>query len=129
MALLPFVDEKRLHKALKDYYPLLTPAEIQRNVRGDERLYISKHHDNHKFLTGLYNNGIDPNVETDVLIDGMQGRVLLAEDNVKEVIYLFFLVCFAIVTSYTFTNRISFLGCISGLSCNGTACSSPEYGC
>lgn len=84
VALLPFVEEKRLHKALKDYYPLLTPAEIKRNIRGDDRLYLSNLHDQFKFLNGLYENGIDPNIETDVLIDGMKGRVLLAENRVRE---------------------------------------------
>ncbi|XP_034233636.1 5'-3' exoribonuclease 2 homolog [Thrips palmi] len=84
VALLPFVEEKRLHKALKEYYPLLTPAEIKRNIRGDDRLYIPQQHEKYSFFRGLYENGVDPDIETDVQIDGMQGRVLLAEDNCKE---------------------------------------------
>lgn len=84
VALLPFVDEKRLHKALEDLYPLLTPAELKRNVRGDDRLYISKESSAFKHLLGLYKNGIDPDVETDVEIDGMQGKVLLSEDCVNQ---------------------------------------------
>lgn len=84
VALLPFVDEKRLWKALEEYYPLLTPAELKRNVRGDDRLYLPKGNSSFKHLTGLYSNSIDPEVETDVEIEGMQGRVLLAEENVRQ---------------------------------------------
>lgn len=85
VALLPFVDEKRLHKALEPYYTLLTPAEIKRNVRGDDRLYLPNENSTYKFLLGLYNNDLDPNLETDVNIDGMHGKVLLSDDNVRQV--------------------------------------------
>ena len=84
VALLPFVDERRLHKALEPYYPLLTPAELKRNVRGDDRLYVSVENSAYKFLLGLYNNDLDPEVETDVNVDGMHGQVLLSDDTVRQ---------------------------------------------
>ena len=44
VALLPFVDEERLHAALKQFYPALTAAERARNVRGDDRLFVREGH-------------------------------------------------------------------------------------
>ena len=44
VALLPFVDETRLKSALNPLRQKLTPAEIERNVRGDDRLYIRESH-------------------------------------------------------------------------------------
>ncbi|XP_017023979.1 5'-3' exoribonuclease 2 homolog [Drosophila kikkawai] len=41
VALLPFVDEKRLFKALVPYYEQLTGEEVRRNKRGENYLYIS----------------------------------------------------------------------------------------
>ncbi|KAH8407373.1 hypothetical protein KR009_000054, partial [Drosophila setifemur] len=41
VALLPFVDEKRLFKALVPYYDQLTSEEVRRNKRGGNYLYIS----------------------------------------------------------------------------------------
>lgn len=84
------MDEKRLHKALENLYPLLTQAELKRNVRGDDRLYVSQESSSFKYLTGLYKNNIDPDVESDVEIDGMQGKVLLSEENIRQVISLYF---------------------------------------
>ena len=94
MALLPFVDERRLHKALEPFYSLLTAAEIKRNVRGDDRLYVSIDNSSFKFLLGLYNNDLNPNVETEVKIDGMAGNVLLSEDNVRQVLNILHLMLF-----------------------------------
>lgn len=106
VALLPFVDEKRLFKALEPYYSCLTEAESElnnldldqffviifpsffvtekRNVRGDDRLYIGLENKCYDFITGLYKNKVDPNAETDISADGMRGTVLLAEDCIGE---------------------------------------------
>lgn len=40
VALLPFVDEKRLKEALQPLYNTLSSDEIARNIRGSDRLYI-----------------------------------------------------------------------------------------
>ena len=50
VALLPFVDEKRLHAALESVYPDLTDDEISRNVRGSDRLFVGPHHPSHDLL-------------------------------------------------------------------------------
>ncbi|KAK0182305.1 hypothetical protein PV327_000457 [Microctonus hyperodae] len=84
VALLPFVDEKRLFKALEPYYDALTDAEKKRNMRGDDRLYIGLANSGNDFIKGLYKNSINPDVETEISIDGMRGIVLLAEDCVSE---------------------------------------------
>jgi len=40
VAILPFIDEKRLLKALEPYYPQLTEEEKERNSRSYEILYV-----------------------------------------------------------------------------------------
>ncbi|XP_045585017.2 5'-3' exoribonuclease 2 homolog isoform X1 [Procambarus clarkii] len=85
VALLPFVDEKRLKKALDTVYDLLTEEEKRRNKRGDSRMYISVKHEAYSQLTDMYRIGM--NVETEVPISGkeyqgMQGTVLQAHDSV-----------------------------------------------
>lgn len=79
VALLPFVDEKRLLETLKEVYPDLTDYEQKRNVRGPDRLFVGKFHPVHDFLEALYEGGdtlsltrveIDPK-----LTHGMRGLV------------------------------------------------------
>lgn len=60
VALLPFVDEKRLHETLKPVYPLLTDAEKKRNTRGSDYLFLSADHEACSFLDGLYEGGGGP---------------------------------------------------------------------
>ncbi|XP_075222550.1 5'-3' exoribonuclease 2 Rat1 isoform X2 [Lycorma delicatula] len=83
VALLPFVDETRLWKALAPYYPLLTDAEKKRNVRGDDRLYIGKEHESYTFIIALYKNPSNYDTENSLSANGMRGTILLAEDNVN----------------------------------------------
>jgi 5'-3' exoribonuclease 2 len=54
----------------------------KRNVRGDDRLYVTVKNSGYNFIKGLYENKIGFNDEVSVSIDGMQGTVLLAEDCV-----------------------------------------------
>ncbi|XP_043683062.1 5'-3' exoribonuclease 2 homolog isoform X1 [Vespula pensylvanica] len=84
VALLPFVDEKRLFKALEPYYDSLTEAEKRRNVRGDDRLYVGIGNNGYNFIKGLYINGVGFDTETPIRIDCMRGMVLLAEDCVGD---------------------------------------------
>lgn len=86
VALLPFVDEKRLRKALETVYPDLTAQEKKRNTRGNDRLFIGSHHPAYEFLEGLYEGGMTTNP---VLIDpksaeGMAGKVWCDEYNVGK---------------------------------------------
>ncbi|CAH0767356.1 unnamed protein product [Bemisia tabaci] len=84
VALLPFVDEGRLHKALEPYYDSLTVEEKMRNVRGDDRLYVGEANAAHSYIKGLYEKSSNFNTESDVLNEGMRGKVLLCDINVKQ---------------------------------------------
>lgn len=84
VALLPFVDEKRLFKALEPYYSKLTEAEKRRNMRGDDRLYVGGHHTSHSFFLELYTNNNNFTTEVEIAIEGMRGTVLLSDICVKQ---------------------------------------------
>lgn len=84
VALLPFVDEKRLFKALVPYYECLTEAEKKRNVRGDDRLYVGIENKGYDFVKGLYTNRIGFDKEVEISVDGMRGTVCLSEDCVSD---------------------------------------------
>ncbi|XP_011686164.1 PREDICTED: 5'-3' exoribonuclease 2 homolog [Wasmannia auropunctata] len=84
VALLPFVDEKRLFKALAPYYECLTEAEKKRNVRGDDRLYVGIENKGYDFVKGLYTNRIGFDKEVEISVDGMRGTVCLSEDCVSD---------------------------------------------
>lgn len=79
VALLPFVDEKRLFKTLESYYDKLTPTEIQRNQRGDDRLYVSSKHSGYDTFTNLYKKEVEMEAECGISFEGMRGTVLLSE--------------------------------------------------
>nr|XP_053647006.1 5'-3' exoribonuclease 2 homolog [Cherax quadricarinatus] len=86
VALLPFVDENRLKKALSKVYDLLTPEEKRRNTRGDSRMYISVKHEAFSQLSDMYRMGMNLNTTVPVSgkeYQGMQGTVLLATDCVE----------------------------------------------
>ncbi|KAL6261185.1 hypothetical protein P5V15_008709 [Pogonomyrmex californicus] len=84
VALLPFVDEKRLFKALAPYYDSLTEAEKKRNVRGDDRLYVGIGNNGYNFIKGLYTNRVGFDKEVEISIDGMRGTGFLSEDCVSD---------------------------------------------
>ncbi|BFZ12305.1 hypothetical protein BsWGS_15345 [Bradybaena similaris] len=77
VALLPFVDETRLHQALQSVYPDLTPQESKRNTRGNDRLFIGVHHSAYPFLEGLYEGRrtLEPIPIDTKLSQGMAGHV------------------------------------------------------
>ncbi|XP_041353500.1 5'-3' exoribonuclease 2-like isoform X2 [Gigantopelta aegis] len=77
VALLPFVDEKRLWAALDAVYEDLTPAERKRNIRGNDRLFVGCKHPAYDFLEALYEgNGTHEPVDIDAsLTQGVRGTV------------------------------------------------------
>lgn len=83
VALLPFVDEERLLRAVAPKYSKLTLEEMQRNVRGDDRLYIGFHGKGYDFIKDLTKNQ-NFEIEAAFLYDGMKGTVLVAKDCVEE---------------------------------------------
>jgi 5'-3' exoribonuclease 2 len=54
VALLPFVDERRLLETLEEVYPNLTTYEVQRNTLGSDRLFIGRKNEAYDFLLALY---------------------------------------------------------------------------
>ncbi|KAK4047900.1 5'-3' exoribonuclease 2 [Microbotryomycetes sp. JL201] len=54
VALLPFIDQKRLLDAMATKYPELTEFEVSRNSRGNDVLYVSQEHPLYDYLEGLY---------------------------------------------------------------------------
>ncbi|KAL3873789.1 hypothetical protein ACJMK2_036874, partial [Sinanodonta woodiana] len=77
VALLPFVDEKRLLTALQSVYPDLTDEEQKRNEWGCDRLFVGAKHSSHDFFEGLYEGrGTQEPISVDCkLTQGMAGTV------------------------------------------------------
>lgn len=89
VALLPFVDETRLFKALEPYYKELTQTEIKRNIRGHDRLYVSTGNKSYEYLLGLYKAAgkdlrhlIDKEQRYPYRCEGVRGDVMLSADCV-----------------------------------------------
>ena len=88
VALLPFVDEVRLKRALESVYPLLTAEEKRRNMRGDDRLYVRENHRGFNLLRAIYTEdglgGWDTEIQIDgQLFGGVRGRVLHSSENLE----------------------------------------------
>lgn len=83
VALLPFVEERRLFKALEPYYDKLTAAELKRNQRGDDRLYVTSKHSGYDTMTNLYIKEVNMEAECAVSFEGMRGTVLLSDICIK----------------------------------------------
>lgn len=54
VALLPFIDEKRLLGAMGERYPQLSEDEVRRNKWGSNHIYVSDGNDLYDFFCGLY---------------------------------------------------------------------------
>ena len=54
VALLPFIDEKRLLDSMSQFYPNLTESEIHRNKWGNNVLFVSDEHSLYPSLEALY---------------------------------------------------------------------------
>lgn len=87
VALLPFVDENRLRRAVAPKYELLTDEEKRRNIRGDDRLYIGNNNEGYSFVKEFVKNA-KATIESNISIDGMQGTILLSSDCVQQDGYL-----------------------------------------
>nr|XP_015803747.2 5'-3' exoribonuclease 2 [Nothobranchius furzeri] len=83
VALLPFVDERRLRAALADVYPDLTPDEERRNSLGSDVLFLGKPHPLFDFIHELYRSE-SHQVSTipAELCHGIQGSLNLDEDPI-----------------------------------------------
>ncbi|XP_034059079.1 5'-3' exoribonuclease 2 isoform X2 [Gymnodraco acuticeps] len=78
VALLPFVDERRLWAALADVYPDLTTEEQRRNSLGSDLMFVGKAHPLFDFIHELYRT--ESNEDTEIpaeLCHGIQGLLNL----------------------------------------------------
>ncbi|XP_032646729.1 5'-3' exoribonuclease 2 [Chelonoidis abingdonii] len=83
VALLPFVDERRLRAALEEVYPDLTPDENRRNSLGGDVLFVGKHHLLCDFVLELYkSSSTEPMDIPPELCHGIQGKLTLNENAV-----------------------------------------------
>lgn len=62
VALLPFIDEKRLLDAMSERYPALTEDEVRRNSWGSNVMYVSDEHRLYPFFESLYGKRKDKQV-------------------------------------------------------------------
>uniref|UniRef100_A0A669DWB5 5'-3' exoribonuclease n=1 Tax=Oreochromis niloticus TaxID=8128 RepID=A0A669DWB5_ORENI len=78
VALLPFVDERRLRAALADVYPDLTSEEKRRNSLGSDVLFLGKSHPLFDFIHELYRTeSNEVRNPTPSLCHGIQGTPAL----------------------------------------------------
>lgn len=83
VALLPFVDERRLWAALADVYPDLTSEEVKRNSLGSDVLFIGKSHPLFDFVHELYRTEAQEGTEIPAeLCHGIQGTLNLDDDPI-----------------------------------------------
>jgi len=54
VALLPFIDQKRLLDAMAVHYPKLTEDEVRRNTWGNNAIFTSEEHSLYPSLEALY---------------------------------------------------------------------------
>ncbi|XP_013999561.1 5'-3' exoribonuclease 2 isoform X1 [Salmo salar] len=83
VALLPFVDERRLRAALAEVYPNLSPEENKRNSLGSDMLFVGKSHPCCDFIQELYRGESHEGTEMPAeLCHGIQGTLNLDEDPI-----------------------------------------------
>ncbi|XP_054618289.1 5'-3' exoribonuclease 2 isoform X2 [Dunckerocampus dactyliophorus] len=83
VALLPFVDERRLRAALADVYPDLTSEEVRRNSLGSDMVFVGKSHLLSDFIQELYHAESHEGTEIPAeLCHGIQGTLLLDDDPI-----------------------------------------------
>lgn len=83
VALLPFVDERRLRAALADVYSDLTSEEIRRNSLGSDVVFVGKSHPLCDFIKELYASESHEGTEIPAeLCHGIQGTLNLDEEPI-----------------------------------------------
>ncbi|KAK2883845.1 hypothetical protein QQF64_016363 [Cirrhinus molitorella] len=83
VALLPFVDERRLRAALADVYPDLSSEEVRRNSLGSDVMFVGKSHPLCDFIRELYLSESHEGTEIPAeLCHGIQGTLNLDEDPI-----------------------------------------------
>lgn len=83
VALLPFVDERRLRAALAEVYNDLTPEEVRRNSLGSDVMFVGRSHALCDFIQELYR--AESHTATEIPAEfchGIQGILNLDEDPI-----------------------------------------------
>lgn len=62
---------------------MLTDEEKRRNLRGEDRLYVSNKNKGHGLIRGLYENRVNVDVESAILMDGMSGTITISNQCVR----------------------------------------------
>uniref|UniRef100_A0A8K9Y332 5'-3' exoribonuclease n=1 Tax=Oncorhynchus mykiss TaxID=8022 RepID=A0A8K9Y332_ONCMY len=87
VALLPFVDERRLRAALAEVYPNLSPEENKRNSLGSDMLFVGKSHPCCDFIQELYRGESHEVCKMPAeLCHGIQGISILLSYNLEKVL-------------------------------------------
>lgn len=85
VALLPFVDEKRLFKATDPKVPELTQAERLRNENGDAKLFLLPGSKGYRMLAALYEgDDVDYTREIVAAVDHVQGVIVPTKENIPR---------------------------------------------
>ena len=64
----------------------LTPEEVRRNIRGDDRLYVRENHKGYNLLKTIADGEVGEDVEVQIdgkMFEGMRGRVIKTLDCVE----------------------------------------------
>ncbi|CAF3436487.1 unnamed protein product [Rotaria sp. Silwood1] len=91
VALLPFVDEKRLHRTLEHVYSTLTDEEKKRNKRGYDRLYIHSSNSCYEYFKQLYvqnEHQVTRKYPLEIptnLSGGMAGRIWPDDEQIQSI--------------------------------------------
>jgi 5'-3' exoribonuclease 2 len=89
VALLPFIDRKRLLDAMELRYPLLSEDEVRRNKWGENDLFVGDGHPMFDFLSGLYTKRkhTEPKVIDPTISKGISGLVRPDENWLPQSTY------------------------------------------
>uniref|UniRef100_A0A4W4F7E4 5'-3' exoribonuclease n=1 Tax=Electrophorus electricus TaxID=8005 RepID=A0A4W4F7E4_ELEEL len=83
VALLPFVDERRLRASLEKVYPDLTSEEVRRNSLGSDVVFVSKSHPLCDFIQELYRSESHEGTQIPPeLCHGTQGILYLDQEPI-----------------------------------------------
>ena len=91
VSLLPFIDEDRLFRTLKQVYPLLTPGEVERNQLGEDLVFVAKSnpdwHD--KLLNALRDHPDEKFDCKEIKLHGINGKLRKSQAYTDQVVNAF----------------------------------------
>lgn len=56
---------------------------VKRNKRGEDKIYVGPDNKGYSTLSALYKTKVDAKRETSISIEGVQGMVLITEENIQ----------------------------------------------